>query len=64
MFNKIKNKPLWYQVWAGTVALSAVYYLLKYFLSEPSPTDRFIEFYALFSLLLDYLIFPKEQKNA
>lgn len=62
MLYKIKNKPLWYKLWAISVALSAVYYLITFFFFEPTPTDRFIEVYALCSIVLDYLFSPKPEE--
>lgn len=59
MLNKIKNKPVWYQIWAISVAASALYFLVKYCFFDPSPTDRFIEVYALGSLVVDYLFFSE-----
>jgi hypothetical protein len=59
MLQKIKNKPLWYQLWAISVAISAIYYLIRHFFFEPSALDRAIEVYALVSLLVDYVVVPK-----
>jgi hypothetical protein len=63
MLNKLKNKPLWYQIWALTVAGSAVYYLVKVFFFKPGSFDHLIQVYALVSLLLDYFIFPKDNPD-
>ena len=56
MLKKFKNGPLWYKLWALSVALSAVYFLVKFFFFEPTGFDRFIEAYALVSLVIDYLL--------
>lgn len=60
MLHKFKNGPVWYQLWASSVALSALYFLVKFFFFEATSFDRFIEAYALVSLLLDYLFFPQK----
>lgn len=51
MLNKIKNRPLWYQIWAVSVAVAAIYFLVRYFFFEVTSRDQLIEVYALFSLL-------------
>ena len=56
MLKKFKNGPIWYKLWALSVALSAVYFLVKFFFFEPTGFDRFIEAYALVSLVIDYLL--------
>lgn len=55
MLKKFKNSSFGYKLWALSVALSAIYFLVKFFFFEPSAFDRFIEAYALVSLLIDYL---------
>lgn len=64
MLNKIQGKPIWYKLWAISVALATIYYLIKFFFFEPDTSDRLIEVYALLSLLLDYLIYPKTGNTA
>lgn len=61
MLTKITNKLIWYKLWAITVAISAFYFLIKYFFFEVTSFDRFLEVYALFSLLFDFILFPKEE---
>lgn len=61
MLNKTKNKPVWYQVWTTTVAFAALYYLFKYLFFELSSFDRLLSVYALVSLLVDYIVFPKNK---
>lgn len=34
---KFNNRPLWYKIWAISVAISALYFLLKFLVSEPTP---------------------------
>ena len=63
MLNKLKNKPRWYQVWAVTVGIGALYYLVRLFFFEPNSLDRFIQVYALGSILLDYFLFPKDKNG-
>jgi hypothetical protein len=63
MLYKIKNKPFWYQLWAISVAMAAIYYLIIYFFFTPTSFDKFIEVYALFSLLIDYIFFPNASKK-
>ena len=63
MLTKFTGKPLWYKLWSLSVAICAIYFLIKYFFFEPTKTDQFIQVYALFSILLDYFLFPK-QPNA
>lgn len=60
MLQKLKNRPLWYKIWAISVGICAVYFLIRVFTTEPTQVDRFINLYALTSILLDYFIFPKE----
>ena len=56
MLKKFKNGPFWYKLWVLSVTLSAIYFLVKIFFFEPTAFDRFIEAYALVSLLIDYLL--------
>jgi hypothetical protein len=63
MLHKIANKPAWYKLWSFSVLLCAVYFLVRLCFFEPSATDRLLEAYALGSLVLDFLIFPKEDKK-
>lgn len=63
MLLKIKKKPLWYQVWAVSVAIGAIYVLLKYFLSELTALDRLINVYALVSIFLDTLFFSSKNNE-
>jgi hypothetical protein len=60
MLYKLKNRPLWYKLWAISAGICAFYYLIKIMISEPTTADRLIETYALVSVILDYFIFPKE----
>jgi hypothetical protein len=55
MLHKIQNKPVWYQLWASSVALAAVYFLVKLAFFEPTAFDRMVEAYALVSLVVDFL---------
>ncbi len=59
MLYKIKGKPAWYKVWAVSIALCAIYYLIKLFFFQPTSFDRLLEVYVFLSLLADYFINPK-----
>lgn len=65
MLYKIKNKPTWYKVWAILTLIGALYYLVKVFVSdfEPTPLDRFIHLFVLGSILLDFILFPKDRSE-
>ena len=63
MLQKIRKKPVWYQVWALSAAVGAIYVLLKYFLFELNALDRLINVYALVSILLGTLFFPSKNKE-
>lgn len=60
MLQKLKNRPLWYKIWAISVGICAFYFLIRVFTTEPTQVDRFINLYALTSIILDSFIFPKE----
>lgn len=62
MLNKIKNKPLAYQIWATTVAICSLYCLIKHFLYDLNATDHLIQVFVLVSILIDYLMYPSNQK--
>ncbi|MEZ4776231.1 MAG: hypothetical protein R3D00_23860 [Bacteroidia bacterium] len=59
MLNKLKGKPIWYIAWAISVAICAVYYLVKFFFFEVSPADRLVEVYVFASVLIDLFVLPK-----
>lgn len=59
MLNKLSGKPLWYQIWATTVALAAFYLVARVLLTPAlSRSDYAIMFYTHISILLDTWLYP------
>lgn len=52
----MKNKPLWYKVWAIALAVGAIYSLIKYFFFALNDFDRYIQAVVLMSLLIDRFV--------
>ncbi len=53
MLYKLNHKPVWYKIWALSVAAVALFCLVKYFFFSFTPTDHLIQAYALVSIVLD-----------
>ena len=58
MLNKLKGQPLWYQLWAISVALSAIYCLGIWLTGTLSSFDRFLQLFVFGSIVVDFLLFP------
>ncbi len=59
MLHKLNHKPVWYKIWALSVAAVALFCLVKYFFFSFTPTDHLIQAYALVSIVLDMFLYPK-----
>ncbi|MBN8677242.1 MAG: hypothetical protein J0M29_03400 [Chitinophagales bacterium] len=56
MLQNFTSKPVWYRIWAITVAIAAVYFLIRYILGPLGTVDYALATYALGSLLVDRVI--------
>jgi hypothetical protein len=56
MMDNIRKKTIGYQIWATSVAISAVYFLIKLCFFDITPFDRAVEVYALISLVINYIM--------
>ncbi len=61
MINKIKSKPLWYQLWAVITGSAALYCLVKYFVYGFDSIDYLIQVFVLGSLLVDSFLFSSDK---
>jgi hypothetical protein len=60
MLKKIKGRPLWYKIWAISVAIAAIYVLIGIFTEEGlSKFGYFLMFFTHASILLDLYFFPQ-----
>jgi len=62
MLLKMKNKPIWYKIWAISTLVGAVYYAIKHFFFESTSFDLFVFLIVIFSLLIDLFLFPDSKK--
>jgi hypothetical protein len=63
MLNKLSGKPLWYRIWAITVALAALYLLGRVLLGPALVRfDYALMVYTHVSILLDYWLYPREKR--
>ena len=63
MLRKMKNKPIWYKLWATTAGIAAFYCVIDFFFfDERSVLFPTINLYTIASVLLDMLIFPVDQQ--
>ena len=61
MLRKLNNRPLWYQLWAVTTGLAAVYCLVKHFVYGLDSVDYLIQVFVLVSILTDYYLFTEKK---
>lgn len=57
MFQNFSSKPVWYRLWAITVAAAAVYFLVRFIMGPLGTIDYALATYALGSLVV-VRIFP------
>jgi hypothetical protein len=63
MLNKLAGKPIWYRIWAITVALAAIYLVARLLLEPPlSRFDYAMMFYTHVSILLDMWLYPRGKR--
>lgn len=62
MFQNFPSKPVWYRIWAITVAISAIYFLVRYIIGPLGTVDYALATYALGSLLVARVILARQWK--
>ncbi|MBL7808530.1 MAG: hypothetical protein JNN28_11970 [Saprospiraceae bacterium] len=53
MLQNFTSKPVWYRIWVITIAIAAVYFLVKYIIGPLGTVDYALATYALGSLLVN-----------
>ncbi|HLP92933.1 MAG TPA: hypothetical protein VK168_02810 [Saprospiraceae bacterium] len=62
MLQHFTSKPVWYRIWAITVAIAAIYFLVRYIIGPLGSMDYAVATYALGSLVVDRVLLARQWK--